>query len=224
MEILVTVIAFWLILVGAYGAYSLSQERGRERAPKVHAQRTMTPSAPLAGANGPFRPVTLPEQRVPSFISRVTSAATEPDLYEEFERQLPRRVEVQTEEQFEATPDRFHAEKIIAARLQQARELAEEPMVQQPPRREPARRPTRREVHDPDLPSFEPPARPAASEVDFLRAEVQHLRSEIFALSAEQPRQMRPKQRRYRTGATSHLPRTLRRQVNEVRGFRRLFN
>jgi hypothetical protein len=74
------------------------------------------------------------------------------------------------------------------------------------------------------------PARPAgprpttspalASEVEMLRAQVEHLRSEVVALSGEPPPDARPRIRRYRAGAYTDLPRTLRRQVRQVRSVR----
>jgi hypothetical protein len=66
-----------------------------------------------------------------------------------------------------------------------------------------------------------PTASPAlASEVEMLRAQVQHLRSEVVALSGEPPPDARPRIRRYRAGAYTDLPRTLRRQVRQVRSVR----
>jgi len=220
MEILVTIIAFWLILVGAYGAYSLTQERNRERAPRVRASRPNLAAAG-AGASGPFGPVSLPVEKVPSFIARVAPSLPQPELYRDIE-------EEHLSQQYEE-PDRFRAEKIIAARVQQGRVRPEEPVYDEPeyeaPRRQPARQeaprqePPRREPSRPAVAHFDFPVRPQATEVDFLRAQVEHLRSEIYALASEQPRRSeRPKQRRYSTGNYTHLPRTLRRQVNEVRG------
>jgi hypothetical protein len=250
MEILVTIIAFWLILVGAYGAYSLTQERSRERAPKVRPTPQVNLATVPAGA-GPFGPVSLPAERVPSFIARATSAAARNEV-DDFDAELARG---------EIESDRFAAERIVAARLQ-ARHQPEEAVIEedepvyevpkpsmpryaepeeeaprsgarlkreslreiQPlPREEAPRREHTRRTAEPHLASFELPARPRPTEVDYLRAEVQHLRSEITALSYDQPavpagRQDRPKQRRYRTGNYTQLPRVLRRQVKEARG------
>lgn len=119
MEVLVIIAAFWLMLVGVYGGYSLVSSSRRRRA-------------------APARP-----------------PAAEP-------AQLPSRV---------ATP----------------RQAA-------------------------------PPA--LFSEVEMLRAQVEHLRSEVVALSGEAPPPSRPRIRRYRTGAYTDLPRGLRRQVRQVRSVR----
>jgi hypothetical protein len=58
------------------------------------------------------------------------------------------------------------------------------------------------------------------SEVDMLRAQVEHLRTEVVALSDVASRYEKPRTRRYRTGVYSDLPRLLRRQVKEVRHVR----
>ena len=58
------------------------------------------------------------------------------------------------------------------------------------------------------------------SEVDMLRAQVEHLRTEVVALSDVATRYEKPRTRRYRTGVYSDLPRLLRRQVKEVRSIR----
>ncbi len=232
MEILVTIIAFWLILVGAYGAYSLTQERNRERAPRVREQRQVNLQTATAGA-GPFGPISLPAERVPSFIARSSSSSAE--ALADFDERLAFD---------EDDSDRFAAERIVAARVQARVEQDDEPVYEVPrpamphyvePEEEPVRPAARQEAPQPEAPRREPvrreeprpqprrfelPDRPKPTEVDFLRAQVEHLRSEIYAMS-DQPaatRKERPKQRRYRTGNYTHLPRTLRRQVNEARG------
>jgi hypothetical protein len=238
MEILVTIIAFWLILVGAYGAYSLTRERGQPQAPRVREQRPVNLQTAVAGA-GPFGPVSLPAERVPSFIARTTARA-HVETFGDIDEQLALG---------EDESDRFAAEKIVAARLQariereeetepvyevprpsmpQYVEPAEEPVrpaaqveMPAPVQQEPVRPATRREDPKPQQPRrFELPARPRPTEVDVLRAQVQHLRSEIVAMSSdgEPVRQDRPRQRRYRTGNYTHLPRKLTRQMNEARG------
>jgi hypothetical protein len=58
------------------------------------------------------------------------------------------------------------------------------------------------------------------SEVDMLRAQVEHLRSEVVALSGSSVRQEKPRLRRYSTGAYTDLPRMLRRHVREARNLR----
>jgi hypothetical protein len=58
------------------------------------------------------------------------------------------------------------------------------------------------------------------SEVDMLRAQVEHLRTEVVALSDVASRHERPRMRRYRTGVYASLPGRLRRQVKEVRSIR----
>ena len=58
------------------------------------------------------------------------------------------------------------------------------------------------------------------SEVDTLRLQVETLRSEMSALNGE-PRAEKARLRRYRPGQYTELPPTLRRQVREVRSFRR---
>jgi hypothetical protein len=83
----------------------------------------------------------------------------------------------------------------------------------------------------PPLPELPLPAAPPApvapvraghpSEVDYLRAQLDQLRSELFAVATPvPPRFERPRLRRYRTGVYSHLPRDLRRHVKEVRQLR----
>lgn len=57
------------------------------------------------------------------------------------------------------------------------------------------------------------------SEVDMLRAEVETLRSEMSALHGGSHIE-KARLRRYRSGAYTELPRSLRRQVREVRNFR----
>ena len=69
------------------------------------------------------------------------------------------------------------------------------------------------------------PARPAPlgevfSEVDMLRAQVEHLRTEVVALSETATRHERPRTRRYQTGVYADLPRMLRRHVKEARSER----
>ena len=58
------------------------------------------------------------------------------------------------------------------------------------------------------------------SEVDMLRAQVEHLRTEVTALSGTAVRQEKPRIKRYRTGAYTDLPRMLRRHVREARNLR----
>jgi hypothetical protein len=58
------------------------------------------------------------------------------------------------------------------------------------------------------------------SEVDMLRAQVEHLRTEVVALSETATRHERPRTRRYQTGVYADLPRMLRRHVKEVRNIR----
>jgi hypothetical protein len=69
------------------------------------------------------------------------------------------------------------------------------------------------------------PKRPAPlgevfSEVDMLRAQVEHLRTEVVALSETATRHERPRTRRYQTGVYADLPRMLRRHVKEARSER----
>ncbi len=58
------------------------------------------------------------------------------------------------------------------------------------------------------------------SEVDILRAQIEHLRTEVVALSETATRHERPRTRRYQTGVYSELPVMLRRHVNEARSER----
>jgi hypothetical protein len=58
------------------------------------------------------------------------------------------------------------------------------------------------------------------SEVDLLRAQVQHLRSELVAYSGTPRVDQRPRLRRYGIGLYTRLPRVLRRQVREIRSTR----
>ena len=68
------------------------------------------------------------------------------------------------------------------------------------------------------------PAMGLFSEVDMLRAQVEHLRSELSALAtAPVRREAGSRSRRYRPGVYTELPRSLRRQVHEVRSGRRHF-
>ena len=56
------------------------------------------------------------------------------------------------------------------------------------------------------------------SEVDMLRAQVEHLRTEVVALSeTAATRHERARTRRYQTGVYADLPRMLRRHVKEAR-------
>jgi hypothetical protein len=55
------------------------------------------------------------------------------------------------------------------------------------------------------------------SEVDLLRAQVEHLRTEVVALSETATRHERPRTKRYQTGVYTELPRMLRRHVKEAR-------
>ena len=89
----------------------------------------------------------------------------------------------------------------------------------------PARRPDRQTPLAPPafrqrlLSEMQSPRNP---EVDFLRAQVEQLRSEVLALSGDSaPRGGRVTTRRG-SGATAHLPRPLRRQVRELRTTRRV--
>jgi hypothetical protein len=59
------------------------------------------------------------------------------------------------------------------------------------------------------------------TEVDMLRAQVEHLRTEVVALSETATRHERPRSRRYQSGVVyTELPRMLRRHVKEVRNER----
>jgi hypothetical protein len=70
-----------------------------------------------------------------------------------------------------------------------------------------------------EVPSEAPNA--ILSEVDLLRAQVRHLRSEVFAMSGKDPEPVdKNKSRRYRAGAYNDLPRPLRRHLRETRGVR----
>jgi len=56
------------------------------------------------------------------------------------------------------------------------------------------------------------------SEVDILRAQVEHLRTEVVALSETASKRERSRARRYQSGVVyTELPRMLRRHVKEVR-------
>ncbi len=55
------------------------------------------------------------------------------------------------------------------------------------------------------------------SEVDLLRAQVEHLRTEVVALSDVAAQRERPRTRRYNTGIYAELPRMLRRHVKAAR-------
>ena len=72
------------------------------------------------------------------------------------------------------------------------------------------------------LPSHKQPSQLGGlfSEVDMLRAQVEHLRTEVVALSDVATRYEKPRTRRYRTGVYADLPRLLRRHVKEVRSVR----
>ncbi|HLF76533.1 MAG TPA: hypothetical protein VJB57_03505 [Dehalococcoidia bacterium] len=139
METLIVIVAFWLILIGIYGAM------------------------PLLRAGGPrVNPTGAP---------------------------------------------RFAANPIVEA-IQ--REVESRPA--------PVRPAPRRQV----LPSFQPEAGDPYAEVSMLRAQIEHLRSELVALSSNSTeRSARPRSRRSRTFQYTDLPRTLRRQVKEVRSVRR---
>ena len=65
------------------------------------------------------------------------------------------------------------------------------------------------------------PAPEEYSEVDFLRAQVEQLRTELVALTGSTSRPERPRLRRAGTGMYTLLPKDLRRQVHEVRSVRR---
>jgi len=58
------------------------------------------------------------------------------------------------------------------------------------------------------------------SEVDMLRSQVEHLRTEVVVLSETAARPDRPRTRRYQTGVYADLPRMLRRHVQEARNER----
>lgn len=75
----------------------------------------------------------------------------------------------------------------------------------------------RRGQKAPDVP---PALGGLASEVDMLRLQLETLRSEMTAYNGE-PKAERPRLRRYRPGQYTVLPRSLRRQVREVRTLRR---
>jgi hypothetical protein len=54
-----------------------------------------------------------------------------------------------------------------------------------------------------------------------LRAQVRHLRSEVFAMAGKPPEPIdKNKQKRYRAGTYNDLPRPLRRHLRETRGVR----
>ncbi len=165
MEILVTIVAFWLILAGAYGVFSLIQERRSSEPSEPKMRRRSGKQPPMIG---PFEPPTLPESKAPSFIVQRPT--------------------------FSDLPHPEHP----AAGVQEERAPVEPLTAAAAPRRGPSH-----------------------SEVDFLRAQVEHLRSEVNALSSNPERFERPQQRRYITGNYTHLPRTLKRQVNEARDYRR---
>jgi hypothetical protein len=53
-----------------------------------------------------------------------------------------------------------------------------------------------------------------------LRAQVEHLRTEVVALSETATRHEKPRTRRYQTGVYADLPRMLRRHVKDARSER----
>jgi hypothetical protein len=60
------------------------------------------------------------------------------------------------------------------------------------------------------------------AEVSMLRAQIEHLRSELVALAGSPEREVRRnRSRRYKVGPYTDLPNPLRRQVREVRSVRR---
>lgn len=137
METLIIIVAFWLILIGIYGAM-----------PMLRAPRLKAPAPP----------------------------------------------------KFVQTP--------LTAAIQREVEARPAP-VRTAPRRQP-------------LPPFQPDAGDPYAEVSMLRAQIEHLRSELVALSGNPDREERSsRSRRYKTGPYTDLPRPLRRQVREVRSVRR---
>jgi hypothetical protein len=102
-------------------------------------------------------------------------------------------------------PPRIASAPVLEA-VQRQVEARPEPVVV-PPKREEAR----------TLPQpLAAPGDPYA-EVSMLRAQVEHLRSELVALTHSAERAERARARRLRTGPYKDLPRPLRRQVHEVR-------
>jgi hypothetical protein len=216
MEILVTIVAFWLIMVGAYGAYTLTREGGREGPAKLKVPK---PAKIRKGAQSPFGPVTLPAETLPSFLGRVAAQQPAADKTPS----ISEHGEVRPAKPRPAQRDlRVDAQSATATVNYDYQPRDEELLPVRPDARPDALPAAPRPSTTRHAARTQTLTLAAPSEVDFLRAEVEHLRSEIFALSTErQARDSRPQQRRYRTGSYAVLPRPLKRQVNELRGVRR---
>ncbi len=124
----------------------------------------------------------------------------------------------------EPTPVRVPAFRPVFTNIEEA-PIAQPPIERPRTERPRTERPRTARPRTNPLSMFQadPNAGDPYAEVSMLRAQVEHLRSELVARSAPVEREDKSssRARRYKVGAYAELPRPLRRQVREVRNERR---
>ncbi len=208
MEIIITIVVFWLILAAAYAVYYIYHERTRHTATAfiVRPESAVEHLTAVAFASGPFdmpeRPTSI-STAVPDFVSRAQKAAR---------RSVSLNSSDQHEETKETPEKADDGDADVAPKIDVLRYVSQS---ESSPRTRGSIR--RREVPKAkETPAIQETAiEELGSEVEMLRAQVQQLRSEVDGLvEARSETQEAPRQRRTRTAGTSQSTRGQRRQAN----------
>ncbi|HLF72596.1 MAG TPA: hypothetical protein VI759_10650 [Dehalococcoidia bacterium] len=206
MQTLVLIIAFWLILLGIYGALPIIMApfRRRERARRA-APASRFESAPPAPRVAPAPPPPIQATAAPPIeIPRVVTVSQPIPVIKSVH--LPAQMPMEPVMQAPEPPKSAKSRKqpVVEKEVIVARQAA--PATNGNASHTPAAAATG--------------ASAVFSEVEMLREQVETLRSEIASLSTREQRDRTARAKRYRTGSYTDLPRHLRRQVREVRNER----
>jgi hypothetical protein len=204
MQTLVLIIAFWLILLGIYGALPIMMApfRRRDRARRA-APAARFESAPPAPRVAPAPPPPVRAAAAPPIeIPRVVSVSQPIPVIKSVHlpAQPPMEPVIQAAEP--PKPAKSRRQPVVEKEVIVAKQAASAT--------------NGNGSHAPV-----PAASAVFSEVEMLREQVETLRTEIASLSTRGQRDRTPPAKRYRTGSYTDLPRHLRRQVREVRNERR---
>lgn len=206
MEIIITIVVFWLILAAAYAVYYIHHERTR------HASTTfvLRPESEVehltadAFANGPFdmpdRPTSI-STTVPEFVSRAQKA----------ERRSVRLNVSRQPPETKGSPEKDD-EGEFGAEIEVLRYVSQS---ESSPRTRGGVRRREVQVAKETPANQETSIKELGSEVEMLRAQVQQLRSEVDGLvEARAETQEAPRQGRSRNAGTSQSTQGQRRKAN----------
>ena len=210
MEIIITIVVFWLILAVAYAVYYVHHERTRRSTSgfNLRPESDVQHLAAEAFASGPFempsRPTSI-SSAVPEFVSRARTAGR--PAVSLAARKEPEATESSPDQEEVTDPDG-------AAKIEVLRYVSQSDSS---PRTRGNVRPRRAHVAKKASSQKETAVEELGSEVEVLRAQVQQLRSDVEGLleaRAEAAEAPRPRRTRAAGSSTSTSSRSQRRQAN----------